>query len=71
MASMCLHALTTTSGYAPNEMADGVLGDLLPDLDLGHQLAPGQSVALLGSVGYTIHDIPEVFVGFRSGSDCL
>ena len=32
---MCLFALLTTSGHAPDERADGVLGDLLPDLDQG------------------------------------
>ncbi|CAB1444405.1 unnamed protein product [Pleuronectes platessa] len=35
MASTCLYAPPTTSGHAPDESADGVLGDLLPDLDQG------------------------------------
>ncbi|CAB1458854.1 unnamed protein product [Pleuronectes platessa] len=33
MASACPYALPTTSGPAPDELVDGVLGDLLPDLD--------------------------------------
>ncbi len=32
---MCLYACLTTTGYAPNEMTDGVLGYFLPDLDQG------------------------------------
>ncbi|KAJ8358599.1 hypothetical protein SKAU_G00151240 [Synaphobranchus kaupii] len=35
MAPACLYALPTMSGHAPDESADGVLGDLLPDLDQG------------------------------------
>ena len=35
MASTCLYALHTKSGHAPDESADDVLGDLLPDLDQG------------------------------------
>lgn len=29
----CLYFCMTTSGHAPNERTDGVLGYLLPDLD--------------------------------------
>ena len=35
MAPTCLYALPATSGHAPDETVDGVLGDLLPDLDQG------------------------------------
>ena len=35
MAPVCLYALPTTSGHAPDESADGVMGDLFPDLDQG------------------------------------
>ena len=35
MASTCLYALPTTSGHAPDETTDGLLRDLLPDLDQG------------------------------------
>ncbi|XP_016321016.1 flotillin-2-like [Sinocyclocheilus anshuiensis] len=35
MSSMCLYACLTTSGHAPNETTDGVLGCFLPDLDQG------------------------------------
>ena len=35
MTPMCLNALQTTTGHAPDEMVDGVLRDLLPDLDQG------------------------------------
>ena len=35
MAPACLYALPTTSGHATDDSADGVLGDLLPDLDQG------------------------------------
>ncbi|KAJ8374091.1 hypothetical protein SKAU_G00046710 [Synaphobranchus kaupii] len=35
MAPACLYGLLTMSGHAPDESADGVLGDLLPDLDQG------------------------------------
>ena len=34
MAHACLYALTTMSGHAPDDSADGVLGELLPDLDM-------------------------------------
>lgn len=33
MAPTCLYAFLTSSGHVPDETADGVLGDLLPDLD--------------------------------------
>lgn len=32
-APACLYFCMTTSGHAPNERTDGVLGYLLPDLD--------------------------------------
>ena len=35
MSPTCLCALATTSGHSPDEIADGVLGDLLLDLDQG------------------------------------
>ena len=35
VASTCLYALPTTSGHAPDETTDGLLRDLLPDLDQG------------------------------------
>ena len=35
MAPACLYALLTASGHAPDEPADSVLQDLLPDLDQG------------------------------------
>ena len=33
VASMCLYDLPTTPGHAPDEVVDGLLRDLLPDLD--------------------------------------
>lgn len=35
MARTCLYACLATLGHAPNEMTDGFLGDLLPDLHKG------------------------------------
>ena len=35
VAPTCLYALPTTSRHAPDVMTDGVLGDLLPNLDQG------------------------------------
>lgn len=35
MTPVCLYALLTTSGHAPDKSADGVLGDFLPDLGQG------------------------------------
>ena len=34
VASTCLYDLPTTPGHAPDEVADGLLRDLLPDLHL-------------------------------------
>ena len=33
VACTCLYDLPTTPGHAPDEVADGLLRDLLPDLD--------------------------------------
>lgn len=35
LVSMCLYALQTLSGHATDDLADGVLGELLSDLDEG------------------------------------
>ena len=51
MARTCLYALPTTSGHAPDETVDGVLGDLLPDLDQGISEVLEWSVVLLGGDG--------------------
>lgn len=39
MFSMCLCTCLTTSGHAPNETTDGVLGHLLLDLDQGSSVS--------------------------------
>lgn len=56
-----MYACLTIPEHAPNEMTDGVLGDLLPDL--------GQSITeLLDSLRFNLlesderkHNVPEVF----------
>lgn len=35
MTQGCLYTLPTISGHFPDESLDGVMGDLLPDLDYG------------------------------------
>ena len=64
MASTCLYACLTTSGHAPNETTDGVLGDLLPDLDQGiTELLDSLKCNLAASDGPK-HNVPEVFYLF-------
>ena len=49
MASTCLYVLLKPSGHAPDESTDGVLGDLLPDLD--HNISELLDSVWLYSVG--------------------
>lgn len=42
---------TSQPGHAPDELVDGVLGDLLPDLDQGISKLLDSHVLVLGSVG--------------------
>ena len=66
MAPTSLYAHPTKSGHAPDELADGVLGDLIPDLDQGlsdllHSL--WQYLAVLMHQYITSH---RCSIGFRS-----
>lgn len=51
---MFLYEFATTSGHAPDDMTDGLLGDLPPNLDWGI------SQLRRATVGASIRDIPEV-----------
>lgn len=67
-APACLYALPTTSGHATDEAADGVLGELLPDLDQGiSELLESLWLYLVVSDA-PVHNVPLVgSIGFRSG----
>ena len=54
------YALLTTSGHTPDEMVDGVLGVLLPDLDQGVSELLDSLWSYLAAVDAPIRDIPEV-----------
>ncbi len=60
MAPTCLYALPTTSRHAPDEIMDGTLGDLLPDLDQGISELLDNLWCYLVAVDAPIHNIPEV-----------
>ena len=60
MAPTCLYALPTTSGHALDETADGVLGDLLPDLDQGISELLDSLWRYLVVADAPIHNVPEV-----------
>ena len=60
MAPTCLYALLTTSGHAPDEIVDGVLGYLLPDLDQGISELLDSLWGYLVAADELTHNIPEV-----------
>lgn len=55
----CLNALQTTSGHAADEMANVVLGDLLPDLEGISELLDILWL-YLAALNAPIHNVPEV-----------
>ncbi len=57
---LCLYALLTTSRHALDEMADGVLGDLLPDLDQGISELLNSLWCYLAALDALIHNLPQV-----------
>lgn len=60
MVPKCLYALLTTSGHALDEMADGVLGHLLPDLDQGISELLDSLWCFLVALDALTHNLPEV-----------
>ncbi len=60
MVPQWLYALLTTSRHAPDEMADGVLGDLLPDLYQGISELLDSLWCYLAALDALIHNLPEV-----------
>ena len=60
VASTCLYALSTTSGHAPDESTDGLLGDVLPDLYQGISQLLDSLWCDLAAADGTRHDVPEV-----------
>ncbi len=57
---MCLNTLRTKSRHAPDEMVDGVLGDLLPDLDQDISELLDSLWFYLAASNALIHNVPEV-----------
>ncbi|KAJ8345370.1 hypothetical protein SKAU_G00295630 [Synaphobranchus kaupii] len=60
MAPTCLYVLPTMSGHAPDETADGVLGDLLPDLDQGISELLDSLWRYLAAADAPRHNVPDV-----------
>ena len=60
VASTCLYALPTTSGHAPDDTTDGLLRDLLPDLDQGIGQLLDSLWCDIALADGTRHDVPEV-----------
>ncbi len=60
MAPMCLYALRTTSRRDPDELVDGVLEDLLPDLDQDISELLDSLWCYLAALDALIHNAPEV-----------
>lgn len=58
MAPTCLYALPTASKHAPDEIMDGTLGDLVPDLDQGISELLDNLCCYLVAVDAPIHIIP-------------
>lgn len=48
---MCLYALPIMSGHAPDELADGVLGHLFPELDQSLSELLDKSALVLSGIG--------------------
>ncbi len=57
---MCLYALPITSKHSSDEMMDGVLEDLLTDLDQGINELLDSLWRCLASSDALIHNVPEV-----------
>lgn len=57
---MRLYALPITSKHSPDEMMDGVLEDLLPDLDQGIDELLDSLWCCLAASDALIHNVPEV-----------
>lgn len=62
MLLRCLYALPTTSGHAPDEAADGALGDLLPYLEQGISQLMDSLWQYLAASDSLIH-IPSCWIG--------
>ncbi len=60
MAPTCLYALPTASGHAPDEMEDGVLGNLLPDLEKSISMLLDSLWRYLAAPNALRHNVSEV-----------
>ena len=60
VASTCLYDLTTTPGHAPDEAADVLQRDLLPDLDKSISQLLDSLWCNVALVDGTRHDVPDV-----------